>query len=76
MRVCKITAKDGKVFYTQSLPAGTDRWLDALEGQAEKRHGGVSSVEIVGMTEAEYQSIPVTNDSASLFDISRQDDYR
>ena len=70
MRVLKLTASDGSVFYTDHLSDRTvNDWLDSLERQASKRHGGLQSVEIVKMTDDEYHAIPATNSAADLFAI-------
>jgi hypothetical protein len=63
-RVLRITTADGSVFYSWDW---TRPLVEALERQADKRHGGIASLELVPMTLAEYHAIPATNASAELF---------
>lgn len=61
MNVAKLTAKDGRVFYT-------DKPLehDDLREYA-RRMKGCHQVDIIEMTEAEYRAIPATVDAAEVF---------
>lgn len=68
MRALKIITKDGGQFYSADWCGdGMPGLLDAIEQQAEKYAGGVERMELVKMTQEEYQAIPATCASARLF---------
>lgn len=66
MRILKIVTNDDCVFYSDQWNYGL---VEALEHQAEKRHSGVYSMELVLMTLEEYNAIPATVESGQLFAI-------
>jgi hypothetical protein len=63
-RVLKITTADRQVFYSRDW---TPPLVEALSVQANKRHGGVTRMELILMRLADYNAIPATNASAELF---------